>query len=156
MAIELKTVATPPTSPSAISPAAAGRRSSSSTAPAASTADDPFLKALASKHCVYAPLLPGYGDSEECAELRDMLDVTLHNLDIVDALGLKDPILAGHSMGGMIAAEMAAIAPHVSRAWRSSRRRVCGSTIIRSPTCSRWCRTNTRRCCSTTPRRAPR
>ena len=75
------------------------------------TADDPFLKALAAKYRVYAPLLPGYGDSEEAASLRDMLDVTLHNLDTVDALGLKDPILAGHSMGGMIAAEMAAIAP---------------------------------------------
>ena len=76
------------------------------------TAEDPFLAALAAKHRVYAPLLPGYGDSEECAELRDMLDVTLHTLDVVDALGLKDPILVGHSMGGMIAAEMAALDNH--------------------------------------------
>jgi pimeloyl-ACP methyl ester carboxylesterase len=36
----------------------------------------------------------------------------LHTADVIDALGLKDPILVGHSMGGMIAAEMAAIAPH--------------------------------------------
>ena len=41
-----------------------------------------------------------------------MLDITLHTLDVVDALGLKNPILVGHSMGGMIAAEMAALAPH--------------------------------------------
>jgi pimeloyl-ACP methyl ester carboxylesterase len=41
-----------------------------------------------------------------------MLDFTLHSWDVVDALGLKDPIIVGHSMGGMIAAEMAAIAPH--------------------------------------------
>jgi pimeloyl-ACP methyl ester carboxylesterase len=35
---------------------------------------------------------------------------------VVEALGLKDPVLVGHSMGGMIAAEMAAIAPNdVSR-----------------------------------------
>ncbi len=61
---------------------------------------------------VYAPLLPGYGESEECRELRDMLDFTLHTWDVVEALGLKNPILVGHSMGGMIAAEMAAIAPH--------------------------------------------
>ena len=40
-----------------------------------------------------------------------MLDFTLHTLDVVEALGLKNPILVGHSMGGMIAAEMAAIAP---------------------------------------------
>ena len=75
-------------------------------------ADDPFLNRLAEKYRVYAPLLPGYGDSEECPELRDMLDFTLHSWDVVEALGLKDPILVGHSMGGMIAAEMAVVAPH--------------------------------------------
>jgi pimeloyl-ACP methyl ester carboxylesterase len=80
------------------------------------TAEDPFLNALAEKHHVYAPLVPGYLDSEECAEIRDMLDFTLHTWDVVEALGLTDPILVGHSMGGMIAAEMAAIAPNdVSR-----------------------------------------
>jgi pimeloyl-ACP methyl ester carboxylesterase len=80
------------------------------------TAEDPFLNALAQRHHVYAPLIPGYGDSEECPEIRDMLDFTLHGWDVVEALGLKDPILVGHSMGGMIAAEMAAVAPNdVSR-----------------------------------------
>jgi pimeloyl-ACP methyl ester carboxylesterase len=74
--------------------------------------NDPFVAKLTSKYHVYAPLLPGYGDSEECPELRDMLDFTLHNWDVVDALGLKKPILLGHSMGGMIAAEMAAVQPH--------------------------------------------
>jgi pimeloyl-ACP methyl ester carboxylesterase len=78
--------------------------------------DLPFLDLLAQRFHVYAPLVPGYGDSEECAELRDMLDFTLHTWDVVHALGLKDPILAGFSMGGMIAAEMAAISPReVSR-----------------------------------------
>jgi pimeloyl-ACP methyl ester carboxylesterase len=78
--------------------------------------DEPFLNALVQNFHVYAPLLPGYGDSEECAELRDMLDFTLHTWDVVDALGVKDPVLVGFSMGGMIAAEMAAVAPHdVSR-----------------------------------------
>jgi pimeloyl-ACP methyl ester carboxylesterase len=76
------------------------------------TAADPFLNKLAEKYHVYAPLLPGYGDSEECGEIRDMIDFTLHSWDVVEALGLKNPILVGHSMGGMIAAEMAAIAPH--------------------------------------------
>ena len=73
---------------------------------------DPFLDTLSKKCHVYAPLLPGYGDSQECATLRDMLDFTLHTIDVVDASGLKAPVLAGHSMGGMIAAEMAAIAPN--------------------------------------------
>lgn len=80
------------------------------------TPQDPFLAELARTHHVYAPLIPGYGDSEECPEVRDMLDFTLHTWDVVEALGLKDPILVGHSMGGMIAAEMAALAPNdVSR-----------------------------------------
>ena len=40
-----------------------------------------------------------------------MLAVTLHSFDVIDALGLDRPIIVGHSMGGMIAAEMAAVAP---------------------------------------------
>lgn len=71
---------------------------------------DTFLDKLARKYHVYAPLVPGYGDSQEYPTLRDMLDFTLHTLDVVEALGLKNPILVGHSMGGMIAAEMAAVA----------------------------------------------
>lgn len=76
------------------------------------TVDSPFLAALAEKFHVYAPLIPGYGDSQECEEIRDMLDFTLHTWDVVEALGLKNPVLAGHSMGGMIAAEMAAVQPN--------------------------------------------
>jgi pimeloyl-ACP methyl ester carboxylesterase len=80
------------------------------------TPGDPVLAELSSRFHVYAPYLPGYGDSEECATLRDMLDFALHGWDVVEALGLKNPILVGHSMGGMIAAEMAALAPNdVSR-----------------------------------------
>src|ERR1700757_1987529 len=75
------------------------------------TEDNPFLVALARRWHVFAPLLPGYGDSEGAEGLRDMLDVTLHSFDVIDALGLARPILVGHSMGGMIAAEMAAISP---------------------------------------------
>ena len=80
------------------------------------TPEDPILDVLARTHRVYAPYLPGYGDTEDCPELRDMLDYTLHSWDVVEALGLTDPVLVGHSMGGMIAAEMTAIAPNdVSR-----------------------------------------
>lgn len=76
------------------------------------TPDDPILQALAASHHVYAPYVPGFGETEDCPELRDMLDYTLHTWDVVRGLGLEDPILVGHSMGGMIAAEMAAIAPN--------------------------------------------
>ncbi|HEY3798311.1 MAG TPA: alpha/beta hydrolase [Caulobacteraceae bacterium] len=80
------------------------------------TENDPLLAELASRFHVYAPFIPGYGETEECETLRDMLDFALHGWDVVEALGLKNPILVGHSMGGMIAAEMAALAPNdVSR-----------------------------------------
>ena len=42
--------------------------------------DDLFLNQLATKYHVYAPLMPGYGDFEECSAIRDMLDFTLHYL----------------------------------------------------------------------------
>ncbi|MFO1085726.1 MAG: alpha/beta hydrolase [Reyranellaceae bacterium] len=71
---------------------------------------DPLIAALASQYRVVAPLLPGYGQSGGEDDLRDMLDVTLHTLDVLQALKLDRPIVVGHSMGGMIAAEMAAIA----------------------------------------------
>jgi pimeloyl-ACP methyl ester carboxylesterase len=80
------------------------------------TENDPILTELASRFHVYAPFIPGYGETEECESMRDMLDFALHGWDVVEALGLKNPILVGHSMGGMIAAEMAALAPNdVSR-----------------------------------------
>jgi pimeloyl-ACP methyl ester carboxylesterase len=80
------------------------------------TPQDPLLGALAETHHVFAPYLPGYGETEDCPSLRDMLDYTLFGWDLVRAFGLTDPILVGHSMGGMIAAEMAAVAPNdVSR-----------------------------------------
>jgi pimeloyl-ACP methyl ester carboxylesterase len=74
-------------------------------------ADNPFLDQLAARYHVFAPELPGYGESTGEERLEDMLDFTLHGWDVVAALGLTRPHLIGHSMGGMIAAEMAAVAP---------------------------------------------
>jgi pimeloyl-ACP methyl ester carboxylesterase len=73
--------------------------------------ENPFLDQLASRYHVFAPELPGYGESTGEDLLEDMLDFTLHGWDVVAALGLDRPHLVGHSMGGMIAAEMACIAP---------------------------------------------
>ena len=74
--------------------------------------DERFLVELAAQgYRVHAPELPGYGDSTGEDTLEDMLDFTLHSWDVVDGLGLDRPVLVGHSMGGMIAAEMAAICP---------------------------------------------
>ncbi len=74
--------------------------------------DDRFFQALAGQFRVHAPLLPGYGNSEGEDALKDMLDTTLHTGDVIDALGLTGKPLVGHSMGGMIAAELAALAPN--------------------------------------------
>jgi pimeloyl-ACP methyl ester carboxylesterase len=73
--------------------------------------DNPFLEALARQYHVQAPEWPGYGESTGEDLLEDMLDFALHGWDVVDALGLARPHLVGHSMGGMIAAEMACLAP---------------------------------------------
>jgi pimeloyl-ACP methyl ester carboxylesterase len=73
--------------------------------------DNPFLDRLAERYHVFAPEWPGYGESTGDELLEDMLDFALHGWDLVDALGLHQPRLLGHSMGGMIAAEMACLAP---------------------------------------------
>lgn len=73
--------------------------------------DDPFLARLSEHFRVTAPVLPGYEDSEGSDHLRNMIDFTLHTFDVWKHLDLQNPLVVGHSMGGMIAAEMAAIAP---------------------------------------------
>lgn len=75
------------------------------------TDDDPMLARLAESSTVFAPELPGYGESTGEELLATMLDFTLHGWDVVDALGLESPALLAHSMGGMIAAEMACLCP---------------------------------------------
>ena len=73
--------------------------------------ENPGLERLAERFRVLAPEWPGYGESEGGEILEDMLDFTLHGLDVVQALELERPHLIGHGMGGMIAAEMACTAP---------------------------------------------
>lgn len=78
-------------------------------------ASEPVLEGLAAhgNRCVLAPEWPGFGDEQTEDAIDHMLDFTLHGWDLVQAVGLGGgPIdLAGHSMGGMIAAEMACLAP---------------------------------------------
>ena len=74
--------------------------------------DNPFLERLAQGYHVLAPEWPGYGESTGEELLEDMLDFALHGWDLIDVLGLRRPHIVGHSMGGMLAAEMACLAPH--------------------------------------------
>lgn len=75
--------------------------------------DASFLDLLAERHRVFAPELPGYGDSRGEELLEDMLDFVLHGWDVLEELDLDTarPVLVGHSLGGMIAAEMTCLAP---------------------------------------------
>ncbi len=77
---------------------------------------DDLLARLAETHRVWAPELPGFGDSAGEDLLEDMLDFTLHGFDLLSALGVERPLLVGHSLGGMIAAEMACLCPDEIRA----------------------------------------
>ena len=78
--------------------------------------DAPVVEALAERHTVYAPLAPGFSDLEELQDIRDIHDLALHYDDVCEALDLEGAVVAGHSFGAMIAAELAAHAPaRVSR-----------------------------------------
>lgn len=72
---------------------------------------EPQLDTLSRSYKVYAPVQPGVDDSEGLEELDDVWDLTLSYLDLFDALGLERVALVGHSFGGMVAAEIAAMAP---------------------------------------------
>ena len=64
------------------------------------TAENPFLLALAQKYRVFAPQLPGYGDSGDSDNVRDMLDVTLHSFDVLEAVGAGAADRCGAFAGG--------------------------------------------------------
>jgi len=78
-------------------------------------AGEPTLALLAERCQVFAPVWPGFGVDGGEERLDDMLDFALHGADVVVALELlgERPHLYGHSFGGMIVAEMAALAPEL-------------------------------------------
>jgi pimeloyl-ACP methyl ester carboxylesterase len=75
----------------------------------------PFLGDLAKRFTVYAPAHPGFGAGHGVEHLDDVLDLTVYYLDLLDELRLQKIDVIGHSLGGMIAAEIAALAPHLLR-----------------------------------------
>lgn len=72
---------------------------------------DPVVAALAERYSVIAPLAPGFNDLAELDELRTIHDLALHYDDVLGALGLDRIALIGHSIGAMVAAELAAHFP---------------------------------------------
>lgn len=60
---------------------------------------------------VFAPDHPGFGGTDELAEVEAMDDLVYHYLDVIERLGLERPHVVGGSFGGWIAAELAVQAP---------------------------------------------
>ena len=74
---------------------------------------DPFLERLSQQFTVYAPYLPGYGNATGLEHLEDLHDLIIYHFALLDALDVPRAHVVGHFLGGMIAAEMAAMAPGV-------------------------------------------
>jgi pimeloyl-ACP methyl ester carboxylesterase len=70
-----------------------------------------FLQKLAENHSVMAPEQPGYGTSLGFEHVRDMLDLVLFYRALIESWDVEQIDVIGHSTGGMIAAELSAIAP---------------------------------------------
>ncbi len=75
----------------------------------------PYLTRLAETHRVIAPELPGYGESTGLDEIHDVLDMVMILRQLVEKLADGPVDVVGHSLGGMLAAEFAAICPHLTR-----------------------------------------
>jgi pimeloyl-ACP methyl ester carboxylesterase len=74
-----------------------------------------FLKRLATNRRVFAPETPGYGESTGFEHLEDVLDLTLHHRALVSSWSVGPVDIIGHGLGGMFAAEFAALCPHLTR-----------------------------------------
>ena len=58
---------------------------------------------------------PGYGESTGIDEIHEVLDFTLTSAQLVEEIAGGPVDVVGHSLGGMLAAEFAAICPHLVR-----------------------------------------
>jgi pimeloyl-ACP methyl ester carboxylesterase len=75
----------------------------------------PALDALAARHRVVAPSLPGFPGGADYERLDDIFDWSLAAIDLVQAAGLAGADLIGASVGGALAAEVAALRPDLVR-----------------------------------------
>lgn len=69
-----------------------------------------WARGLSDKFRIYLPFLPGFGESGPAPHICGMQDMVVHNLRLIAALNLNRPHLAGRSMGGWMAAEIASVA----------------------------------------------
>jgi pimeloyl-ACP methyl ester carboxylesterase len=71
----------------------------------------PGHERLARRRRVLIPVHPGFGLSTGVEEIEDIEDMVFHTLDVLDALGLDRVDIAGLSLGGWLAAELAVRQP---------------------------------------------
>jgi pimeloyl-ACP methyl ester carboxylesterase len=76
------------------------------------TGFEPFLEELGKDFRVIAPHLPGFGESTGGELIEDVIDAALFYHQFMDNLGIASANIVGHSMGGMLAAEVAALDTH--------------------------------------------
>jgi pimeloyl-ACP methyl ester carboxylesterase len=73
----------------------------------------PLLEDLASTFEVFAPVFPGFGESEGIEQIDDVTDAMFHVVDVMERLNIAQPTLMGLSLGGWLAAEVAVFYPHL-------------------------------------------
>jgi pimeloyl-ACP methyl ester carboxylesterase len=72
----------------------------------------PFLRMLTQEFEVFAPSHPGFGHSELPNRFDSVDDLAYLYLDLIEQLELRELVLAGFSLGGWIAAEVAVRCSH--------------------------------------------
>ena len=72
-----------------------------------------YEEELSQHHTLYAPSHPGYGESERIDWIMTMRDLGGWYLRALEELGLGPINVVGFSIGGWLAAEMAAMCPHL-------------------------------------------
>jgi pimeloyl-ACP methyl ester carboxylesterase len=75
--------------------------------------DLPFVEMLSASNAVYAPRYPGTsaGNPDAIHQLDSLHDLILYYAEVLDQLDLGTVALVGHSVGGMVASELAAAMP---------------------------------------------
>ena len=76
----------------------------------------PYHQELSRNYTLYVPSLPGFNGTPRPTWVHTINDVCHFNLELAHRLGLDQYILMGASMGGWIAAEMAAMCHHTLNA----------------------------------------
>jgi pimeloyl-ACP methyl ester carboxylesterase len=77
--------------------------------------DAPFLRRLAAGRRLLAPEHPGFGESTGIEHVDDIFDMSLYYRQLVEMLAIEPGGIdvVGHSLGGMFAAEFAALCPQL-------------------------------------------